>query len=177
MKRLLQRLIMGWLKRRLPPQQRVRLGQKHIFIVPSAAGYGFALCLLLILLVAINYQNSLAYALTFLLGSVFVVTILHTWRNLGGLQLQAEAGEPVFAGDTALFGVRWLVLRKKAPGPPLLAVALVFGCYALAHFAVKGLDGTTFFLLQDLAFILLTTAALWGAAMAFLTLRKLGRQW
>lgn len=78
---------------------------------------------------------------------------------------------------TALFGVMWLIFRKKAPGSTLLAVTMVFGCYALAHFAVKGLDGTTFFLLQDLAFILLTTAALWGAAMAFLTLRKLGRQW
>lgn len=78
---------------------------------------------------------------------------------------------------TALFGVLWLVFRKKAPGPTLLAVALVFACYALAHFAVKGLDGTTYFLMQDLAFILLTTATLWGAAMAFLTLRKLGRQW
>lgn len=78
---------------------------------------------------------------------------------------------------TALFGVLWLVFRKKSPGPTLLAVALVFGCYALAHFAVKGLDGTTYFLLQDLAFILLTAAALWGAAMAFLTLRRLGRQW
>ena len=78
---------------------------------------------------------------------------------------------------TALFGVMWLIFRKKAPGPTLLAVALVFGCYALAHFAVKGLGGTTYFLLQDLAFILLTAAALWGAAMAFLTLRRLGRQW
>lgn len=78
---------------------------------------------------------------------------------------------------TALFGALWLVLRKKAPGPTLLAVALVFACYALAHFAVKGLDGTTYFLLQDLAFILLAAAALWGAAMAFLTLRKLGHQW
>lgn len=78
---------------------------------------------------------------------------------------------------TALFGVLWLVFRKKVPGPTLLAVALVFGCYAVAHFAVKGLDGTTYFLLQDLAFILLTAGTLWGAAMAFLTLRKLGRQW
>ena len=78
---------------------------------------------------------------------------------------------------TVLFGALWLVFRKKSPGPTLLAVTLMFGCYALAHFAVKGLDGTTFFLLQDLAFILLTACALWGAAMACLTLRKLGRQW
>ena len=77
---------------------------------------------------------------------------------------------------TALFGVLWLVFRKKAPGATLLAVTLVFACYALAHFAVKGLDGTTYFLLQDLAFILLAAGTLWGAAMAFLTLRKLGRQ-
>ena len=78
---------------------------------------------------------------------------------------------------TALFGVLWLALRKKAPGPTLLAVALVFTCYTLAHFSVKGLDGTTFFLLYDLTFILLTALCLWGAAMAFLTLQKLRRYW
>lgn len=78
---------------------------------------------------------------------------------------------------TGLFGVLWLIFRKRSPGSTLLAVALMFSCYALAHFAVKGLDGTTYFLLQDLAFILLTAAALWGAAMAFVTLRKLRHQW
>lgn len=111
MKRLLQRLIMGWLKRRLPPQQRVRLGQKHIFIVPSAAGYGFALCLLLILLVAINYQNSLAYAMVFLLAAIGMLSMLHTWRNLSGLELTGLSVPPCFAGQKAQISLQLRSLR------------------------------------------------------------------
>ena len=95
-----------WLARRIPSASQVRLDHRRLFIMPSRSGAAFIGALLVMLLAAINYQNSLAYGLTFLLASVFVVAILHTWRNLGGLQLQAEAGEPVFAGDTALFGVR-----------------------------------------------------------------------
>lgn len=59
------------------------------------------LCLLLILLVAINYQNSLAYAMAFLLASTGMLALLHTWRNLSGLELTGLALEPCFAGQTA----------------------------------------------------------------------------
>ena len=100
------------------------------------------------------------------------------FQGFQGAQSQAAGGEETYTPPPK---------KERKPRKPIgnaftrtlinLAVTLVFGCYALAHFAVKGLDGTTYFLLQDLAFILLTTAALWGAAMAFLTLRRLGRQW
>lgn len=96
----------NWLARRIPPHNRVRLDHRRLFIMPSRSGVAFALALLVMLLAAINYQNSLAYGLTFLLASVFVVAILHTWRNLGGLQLQSAVSEPVFCGDEALLGVR-----------------------------------------------------------------------
>ncbi len=54
----------AWLARRLPPVKSIRLQQQHIFIVPTRTGIAYAAALLLMLLVAINYQNSLAYALT-----------------------------------------------------------------------------------------------------------------
>ena len=109
--KLLHPLLVDWLKRRLPPQQRVRLGQKHIFIVPSAAGYGFALCLLLILLVAINYQNSLAYAMVFLLAAIGMLSMLHTWRNLSGLERTGLGVNPCFAGDKAQVRLQLRSLR------------------------------------------------------------------
>jgi uncharacterized protein (DUF58 family) len=74
--------------------------------MPTAVGMTYLLALLLMLVAAINYQNSLAYALTFLLGSVFVVAILHTWRNLAGLELQAGGSEAIFLGEQARFRVR-----------------------------------------------------------------------
>lgn len=104
--RLLPRLRDRWLLKRIPPGPSVRLDQRRIFIMPTAVGISFLLALLLMLLAAINYQNSLAYALTFLLGSVFVVAILHTWRNLAGLVLQAGSAESVFLGEQARLRVR-----------------------------------------------------------------------
>ncbi len=96
----------AWLARRLPPSTRIQLTQRQIFIMPNRAGGVFAALLALILMVAINYQNSLAYALCFLLLSVFVVAILHTFRNLQGLVLSAGTGPAVFVGEQARFVVR-----------------------------------------------------------------------
>ena len=95
-----------WLARRIPPASSVRLNQRRIFIIPSRVGAAFMLALLLMLLAAINYQNSLAYGLTFLLASVFVVAILHTYRNLAGLILKAGSAPAVFVGEPAAFRVR-----------------------------------------------------------------------
>jgi len=97
-----------WLARRIPASDRVRLDQRRIFILPTRSGVMFGVALLIMLLAAINYQNSLAYALTFLLGAVFVVAILHTYRNLAGLELQAAAPLPVFAGERARLPLKLL---------------------------------------------------------------------
>ena len=95
-----------WLARRIPAASSVRLNQRRIFIIPSQVGAAFIVALLLMLLAAINYQNSLAYGLTFLLTSVFIVAILHTYRNLAGLILKAGSAPAVFVGEPAGFRVR-----------------------------------------------------------------------
>lgn len=102
-----------WLARRIPAASSVQLNQRRIFILPTRVGVAFLFALLVMLLAAINYQNSLAYGLTFLLGSVFVVTILHTYRNLAGLVLHAGGGGAVFAGEAARLRVR-LESRSRA---------------------------------------------------------------
>ena len=48
-----------WLDRRIPPSSSVTLDQRRIFIFPSATGFFFFLCLLVMLLAAINYQNNI----------------------------------------------------------------------------------------------------------------------
>jgi uncharacterized protein (DUF58 family) len=95
-----------WLARRIPAAASVRLNQRRIFIIPSLVGGAFILALVLMLLAAINYQNSLAYGLTFMLAAVFVVAILHTYRNLAGLILKAGSAPAVFVGEHASFRVR-----------------------------------------------------------------------
>lgn len=80
--------------------------------MPTRAGLAFVGLLLLLLLAGINYQNSLAYGLCFLLASLFHTTILHTFTNLLGLEVESLANPPVFAGEQAGFALR-LVASKR----------------------------------------------------------------
>ena len=131
----LQRGWRGWLDRRIPAARQLELNQRRIFILPSAAGVTFAVTLLVMLLAAINYQNSMAYALTFLLGALFVVAILHTYRNLAGLQLSASNNSAVFSGEQAAFTV-----QLHSPQRARLAIALGWSADALECLDVPG-DG------------------------------------
>ena len=74
-----------WINRRIPRADSQILSQKNIFILPTAAGVVYGLLLLIMLITGINYQNSLIYLLTFLLGAVFVGAMHQTHRNLSGL--------------------------------------------------------------------------------------------
>lgn len=95
-----------WLERRIPATRAVTLDQRRIFIFPSRVGLWFLAALGVMLIAAINYQNNMAFALTFFLFSLFVVAILHTFANLSGLQLAAVRAQPVFAGDAAEFDIQ-----------------------------------------------------------------------
>lgn len=74
------------------------LGRRNVYILPTSQGLFFAVSLAVILLGAINYNNSLGYFLTFLLGSIALVGMLHTYRNLLQLRIRTGAIEPAFAG-------------------------------------------------------------------------------
>lgn len=103
---LVQRVRETWARRRHPsPQAAQTLTRRKVYILPTRSGWLFALVLLAMLIGAINYENSLAYALTFLLASVGMVSILHTYRNLGGLGVRAGQCRAVFAGETAVFPI------------------------------------------------------------------------
>lgn len=75
----------------------------RIFILPTRYGFAFAGALVVMLLGAANYNNSLAYVLVFLLGSLALVSMLHTHRNLSGLRFAFAAQRPVFCGTNARF--------------------------------------------------------------------------
>jgi uncharacterized protein (DUF58 family) len=79
------------------------LSRRRVYIFMSGPGLLFGFTLTVMLLGAVNYTNSMAYILTFLLTSLFMVCMLHTYRNLRGLVIQLGDAEPVFAGDIAVF--------------------------------------------------------------------------
>jgi uncharacterized protein (DUF58 family) len=104
----------NWLDRRIPPGQRITLSQANVFIFPTRLGFMFGVLLLILTLGAINYQNSLVYGLAFLLGSMFIVTILYTFRNLSGLSIELAEAHSGFVGEDLEFAVR--VVRPKGRG-------------------------------------------------------------
>ncbi len=79
------------------------LAQRDIYILPTKHGLMFVVVLFAMLLGAMNYNNSLGFLLTFLLGSMSIVSILHAYRNLAGLQILGVHATPVFAGQQAPF--------------------------------------------------------------------------
>ena len=80
-----------------------RLDRRVVYILPSRAGLVFGGALVTMLLAAINYSLQLGYLLTFLLFSIALVSMLHTWRNMAGLVLRSGRAEPVHAGEIAEF--------------------------------------------------------------------------
>ncbi|MEH6626049.1 MAG: DUF58 domain-containing protein [Motiliproteus sp.] len=95
----------GWLRRRLPRTRSLTLNQKRIFILPSRDGIGFLMMTGAIFIGGINYANSLMLAVSFLLISLFLVSILHTYGNLSGLQINAGRTENAFVGEDAVFSI------------------------------------------------------------------------
>src|SRR5687768_9943118 len=88
-----------------PEHGEVVLVQRRIFILPTRSGVLFAFVLVLMLTGSINYMLSLGFILTFLLASLAISAILHTFRNLAGLRITAARTPPVFAGDIAHFRI------------------------------------------------------------------------
>lgn len=83
----------------------ITLDRQRIFILPTRHGLMFAVVLLLMLVGSINYSLSLGFVLTFLLGGMALVSILHAYRNLAQLTISAGKTMPVFAGQQANFSI------------------------------------------------------------------------
>lgn len=87
--------------KRLADVGEVELSRKRIFILPSRAGFGFALILCIMGVTAINYKLALGYALVFLLAGLAWAAMFNTFGNLHRLVLIPGKADSVFAGELA----------------------------------------------------------------------------
>ena len=79
----------------------IALNYRNIYILPTRRGLGFVMLIALLLLIAFIYNNNLVYLLSFLLVSLFFITILHTVKSLQGLVISKGYNTPVYAGEFA----------------------------------------------------------------------------
>lgn len=102
LRRTLDSRLAAWVRRRqgddsLP----VTLHRRRLYILPTRAGAGFALLLAGMLLAGLNYANSLALFITFLLGGLALVAMYLCHGNLLGTRIVSARIEPTFAGEDA----------------------------------------------------------------------------
>lgn len=97
--------LQSWLNQRIKPTRKVTLDQNKIFIFPTREGLFFGLMIAAMFLGGVNYENTLVLAMSFGLAAIFIITILHTYRNLSGIVVEASRVESCFAGDDASFAV------------------------------------------------------------------------
>jgi uncharacterized protein (DUF58 family) len=90
-------------KRQGDDQTPLVLRARRLYILPTRAGYAAALFLLVMLIAGLNYSNSLALLLTFLLAGYVLVGMHECQRMLQGLELLRAQAEDCYAGlDGAL---------------------------------------------------------------------------
>lgn len=126
-----------WVSRRIPRADECRPGRRNIFVLPTREGLMFTGILIISLLTGINYQNSLIYLFTFILGALFYGTIFQTYRNLEGLHLSlVRAGEGV-AGSHLAMAIR-ITEDHERPRP---ALRLVIGTEAPVRVSLNANQG------------------------------------
>lgn len=91
----------NWFEERNPPSRdTIVLHNRRLYILPTRFGYLFAVMLLFLFLVAINYQNSMAFVLTFMLISLAIISLWHTHKNLLNINVGLLMPRPVFCGES-----------------------------------------------------------------------------
>ena len=93
-------LFQRWLSRRLPASTNQTLSHKSIFILPSGFGMVWLLMALVLFLFGTNYQNNLVIALSLLMVSILITSLIFCYRNLAGLTIKAHWPSQVYAGET-----------------------------------------------------------------------------
>ena len=75
------------------------LEYRDIYILPTGFGFWFGILLALMVIGGLNFNNNMTLLITFLLGSISILTMLLAYRNLARLTVNGILAQPAFLGD------------------------------------------------------------------------------
>lgn len=101
----IKKAVHQFIDKRTPIKKNVTLQQKKIYILPSRYGFIMLWVVLALFLAGVNYSNSIMLSMGYLMASFFIVSILHTYRNVAGITIEPSHVHNGFAGDTLLFDI------------------------------------------------------------------------
>lgn len=118
-------ILQQWFRHAPADHDPVILRHRRIYILPTKRGVAFIATLAMALLTSLNYSLSLGFAATFLLAGIVAAALIHTFRNLAGIELR-----PLAAGETFAGGVMPFTLALSGGAQARYAVTLsARGCF------------------------------------------------
>jgi len=104
-----------WADNRQPePGDTASIIRQRLYILPTKHGITFFFILILVLTGAINYENSLAFMLTFLFSSICFLGMIYSHQNINNLSFRSSPAKPVFSGQISLFPVSIKTNKKQS---------------------------------------------------------------
>jgi uncharacterized protein (DUF58 family) len=97
--RFRQRMLRWALRRQGVDTLPLKLAPRRIYILPTRAGWTFALLVVAMFLAGMNYGNGLALLLAFWLTGFALVAMIRTQRTLAGAHVLRAVPAATFAGD------------------------------------------------------------------------------
>jgi len=94
-----------WLSRRVPSNFEHKLSSRNIFIMPTRFGFAYLFFDVLLFLLGTNYQNNTILLLSYLLSSLFITVMLHSFYNFSQLTFSSSAKQFTFAEQQAHFPI------------------------------------------------------------------------
>jgi len=102
-KAALRRRAADWaLRRQGEDRLPITIATRRVYILPTRAGLAFSLLLFVMLLAGLNYGNSIALLLTFLLSGFTLIAMHLAHRNLLGIVARSLATVDAFVGEHGL---------------------------------------------------------------------------
>ena len=105
-RRLVDKSFEYWLSRRIPNRKEHQLNSRNIMIYPTRFGLSYLGFVVLVFLLGTNYQNNIILLFSYLLASLFISVMLHSFYNFSQLRFYSMAKQQGYAGDELHFPIQ-----------------------------------------------------------------------
>lgn len=105
-KKVIHKRFDRWLSRRVPGRFMHKLSNRNIFIMPTRFGFAYLFFDILLFLLGTNYQNNIILLLSYLLASLFITVMMHSFYNFSQLTFSSDAKQTGFAKQIINFPIK-----------------------------------------------------------------------
>jgi uncharacterized protein (DUF58 family) len=94
-----------WLAKRIPTSHEHQLNSRNIMIYPSRFGLSYLGFVVLVFLLGTNYQNNIILLFSYLLASLFISVMLHSFYNFSQLRFYSRSKQQGYADEKLYFPI------------------------------------------------------------------------